>query len=114
MLKFPVHTRNFSTSLITVVVTPPIEVGVGRNESVPIPRKSPSIKIGGPNGPKRLSAAPYFSRPYLNPKTCTQPPLSGAEGSSPPPINMPPPCGEVNDLALIETIQSNEPFMKVT
>src|SRR6266702_515164 len=71
MLKFPVHTRNSRTSCITVAVAPPTKVGVGRNESVPISRNSPSINIGGPNGPKRLSSAAYLSRPYLNPNTCT-------------------------------------------
>src|SRR5437870_9801080 len=40
MLKFPVHTRNFRTSCTTVAVAPPKEVGVGRNESVPISRNS--------------------------------------------------------------------------
>src|SRR5260370_16038820 len=114
MLKFPVHTRNFRTSRTTVEVTPPKEVGVGRNESVSIPRRSPSIKIGGPNGPKRLSSAPYLSRPYLNPNTCTQPPLFGAEGSSIPLTNMPPPCLVVNELALIPTVLSNMPFSKDT
>src|SRR6266705_4485789 len=98
MLRFPVHTRNFRTSCTTVAVAPPKEVGVGRNESVPISRNFPSINIGGPNGPKRLSSAAYLSRPYLNPNTCTQPPLSGAEGSSIPCTNIPLPCLVVNEF----------------
>src|ERR1700747_1410802 len=114
MLRLPVRTRNFRTSFITVVVTPPKEVGVGRNGSVPISRNSPSINIGGPKGPNRLSSAPCLSRPYLNPNTCTQPPLFGAEGSSAPCTNMPLPSLVVNDLALIQTVLSNPLFSKAT
>src|SRR5438552_16840336 len=107
MLKFPVHTRNSRTSCITVAVAPPTKVGVGRNESMPISRNSPSINIGGPNGPKRLSSAAYLSRPYLNPNTCTQPPLSGAEGSFIPRTNLPLPCLVVHLLVLVSTVLSD-------
>src|SRR5260370_1725202 len=109
MLKFPVHTRNFRTSRTTVEVTPPKEVGVGRNQSVSIPRRSPSIKIGGPNGPKRLSSAPYLSRPYLNPNTFSQPPLFGAECSSIPLTTMPPPCLVDDEFARIATGRPDMP-----
>src|SRR5436309_13229295 len=113
MLRFPVHTRNFRTSCITVAVAPPKEVGVGRNESVPISRNSPSINIGGPNRPKRVSSAAYLSRPYLDANNCTQPPLSGAEGSSIAGSNMPAPCLVGHECALGPRVLSDMLYPQV-
>src|SRR5215471_2861784 len=84
MLKFPVHTLNLRTSRMVVTFAPAKNGGVGRSESVPISKNSPSIDIGAPNRPKRVSSAPYFSRPYLNPNTCNQLPVPGADGKSNP------------------------------
>src|SRR5215510_1338014 len=109
MLRFPVQTRKRRTSFMTISVRPGARGGVGRCGSVATSSHWPSVDIGGPNA----VSGPAVVAPYFTPKTWTQLPPLGADGSSPISIRTPLPSFVCRGLAVTLIVVSNPPSLRV-